>query len=53
MRWNHTNWQRLGLLERWQQTLKYRILLENYYLPGNLWRQIDAFVDHYNHRRYH
>ena len=30
-----------------------RILLENYFLPGDLERQIDAFVDHYNHRRYH
>ena len=39
--------------ERWHQTLKNRILLENYYLPGDLKHQIDAFVDHYNHRRYH
>ena len=29
------------------------ILLENYYLPGDLQRQIAAFVDHYNHGRYH
>jgi len=28
-------------------------LLENYYRPGDLRQQIDAFVDHYNHRRYH
>jgi putative transposase len=28
-------------------------LLENYYLPGDLEARIDAFVDHYNHRRYH
>ena len=33
--------------------MKNRILLENYYLPGHLRQQIDAFVDHYNHRRYH
>ena len=39
--------------ERWHQTLKNRILLENYYLPGDLEAKIDAFVDHYNHRRYH
>ena len=39
--------------ERWHQTLKNRILLENYFLPGNLERQIDAFVEHYNHCRYH
>ena len=40
-------------IERWHQTLKYRILLDNYYLPGDLERQIDAFVEHYNHVRYH
>ena len=34
-------------------TLKNRILLENYYLPGDLERQIEAFVEHYNHARYH
>jgi transposase InsO family protein len=42
-----------GKIERWHQTLKNRILLENYYLPGDLEAQIGAFVDHYNHRRYH
>ena len=30
-----------------------RVLLENYYLPGNLERQIGAFVYHYNNHRYH
>jgi putative transposase len=35
------------------QTLKNRILLENYYLPGDLDREIGAFVEHYNHVRYH
>jgi len=40
-------------IERWHQTLKSRILLDNYYLPGDLERQIDAFVAHYNHVRYH
>ena len=40
-------------IERWHQTLKNRSRLENYFLPGDLERQIDAFVDHYNHRRYH
>jgi putative transposase len=30
-----------------------RILLENHYLPGALKADIEAFVDHYNHRRYH
>ena len=42
-----------GKIERGHQTLKNRILLESYYLPGELRQQIDAFVDHYNHRRYH
>ena len=32
---------------------KNRILLENYYLPGDLEAQIEAFVADYNHRRYH
>jgi transposase InsO family protein len=45
--------QTQGKIERWHQTLKNRILLENYYLPGDLRQHIDAFVDHYNHRRYH
>src|SRR5271169_4264447 len=42
-----------GKIERWHQTLKNRILLENYYLPGDLEAQIGAFVAHYNHLRYH
>ena len=45
--------QTQGKIERWHQTLKNRILLENYYLPGDLEHQIKAFVDHYNNRRYH
>jgi putative transposase len=42
-----------GKIERWHQTLKNRILLENYYLPGDLEAQIGAFVADYNHLRYH
>ncbi|MFH5947774.1 transposase, partial [Roseomonas xinghualingensis] len=45
--------QTQGKIERWHQTLKNRILLENYYLPGDLEAQINAFVEHYNHQRYH
>ncbi len=45
--------QTQGKIERWHQTLKNRILLENYYLPGELEAQIDAFVQHYNNHRYH
>ena len=48
---NHPQTQ--GKIERWHQTLKNRILLENYYLPGALEQAVDAFVEHYNHRRYH
>ena len=45
--------QTQGKIERWHQTLKNRILLENYYLPGDLRQQIETFVAHYNHGRYH
>jgi len=37
-----------GKIERWHQTLKNRILLENYYLPGDLEAQIETFVADYN-----
>ncbi|PRY82341.1 integrase-like protein [Donghicola tyrosinivorans] len=43
--------QTQGKIERWHQSLKNRILLENYYLPSNLRQKIDAFFDHYNLRR--
>jgi putative transposase len=45
--------QTQGKIERWHQTLKNRILLENYFLPGDLEAQIGAFIEHYNHHRYH
>jgi len=45
--------QTQGKIERWHQTLKNRILLENYFLPGDLEAQIDAFIGYYNHQRYH
>ena len=45
--------QTQGKIERWQPTLKNRILLENYYLPGDLKASIGAFVERYNHHRYH
>ena len=48
---NHPQTQ--GKIERWHQTLKNRILLENYYLPGDLEACIGRFVDYYNHQRYH
>ena len=45
--------QTQGKIERWHQTLKNRILLENYFLPGDLEKQIETFVEYYNHQRYH
>lgn len=45
--------QTQGKIERWHQTLKNRILLENYFFQEDLEAQIAAFVEHYNHRRYH
>jgi len=45
--------QTQGKIERWHQTLKNRILLGNHYLPGALEAQVGAFVEHYNHARYH
>jgi putative transposase len=33
--------------------LKNRILLENCFLRGDLDGQMAAFIEHYNHRRYH
>ncbi len=62
---NHPQTQ--GKIERWHQTMKnvrrendppdrfliLLTLLENYHLPGALERAIAAFVEHYNHSRYH
>jgi len=45
--------QTQGKIERWHQTLKNRILLENYFLPGHLKAEIGTFVNYYNHNRYH
>jgi transposase InsO family protein len=45
--------QTQGNIERWHRSLKNQILLENYYLPGDLEQRIGEFVDYYNHERYH
>jgi transposase InsO family protein len=45
--------QTQGKIERWHQTRKNRIMLVNYYFPADLEALINAFVDHYNHQRYH
>ena len=45
--------QTQATIDRWHHTLKSWILLENYYLPGDLRQQIHAFVYYYNHGHYH
>ena len=40
-------------LERYHRSMKNRILLENYYLPGELELNIGEFVTYYNNGRYH
>ena len=40
-------------IERWHQTMKNRILLEHYYLPGDLEARIDGLIEHYNRHQYH
>lgn len=45
--------QTQGKIERWHRLLKNQILLENYYLPGELETRIGRFVDYYNNERYH
>jgi transposase InsO family protein len=47
------NPQTQGKIKRWHQTLKNRILLENYFLLGDLKGQIGKFIDHYNNHRHH
>ncbi len=42
-----------GKIERWHRSMKNQLLLENYYLPGDLKARIKAFVDYYNTERYH
>ena len=42
-----------GKIERWHRTMKDKVLLEHYYLPEDLERQIEKFINHYNTRRYH
>ena len=42
-----------GKIERWHRSLKNQVLLENYYLPGDLKARIAEFADYYNTERYH
>jgi len=43
----------LGKIERYHRSMKNQILLENYYLPGQLEARLAEFVDYYNNGRYH
>ena len=45
--------QTQGKIERWHRSMKNQILLNNYYLPGELHEHIQRFVAYYNHERYH
>jgi putative transposase len=45
--------QTQGKIERWHRSMKNQVLLENYYLPGDLKLRIGKFVEYYNHERYH
>lgn len=42
-----------GKIERYHRSMKNIIRLENYYSPEELETQLAAFVEHYNHQRYH
>ena len=45
--------QTQGKIERWHRSMKNQILLNNYYLPGELHEHLQRFVSYYNHERYH
>lgn len=45
--------QTQGKIGRWHQTMKNKVMLENYYLPGDLEQQIGQFIYYYNYQRYH
>ena len=45
--------QTQGKIERWHQTLRTRVLLENSSLPGALEEAISGFIDHYDEHRHH
>ena len=42
-----------GKIERWHRSMKNVVKLDNYYTPGELKISIGAFVEYYNHARYH
>jgi len=42
-----------GKIERYHRSLKNVVMLRNHYLPGELEREIERFVQYYNHERFH
>jgi len=40
-------------IERYHRSLKNVVNLLHYYLPGELEREIEGFVEYYNNQRYH
>jgi transposase InsO family protein len=40
-------------IERWHRLMKDQVLLENYYLPGDLKARLGEFIEYYNTQRYH
>jgi transposase InsO family protein len=42
-----------GKIQPYHHSMKNLLLLEHYYLPGELETRISEWVNHYNHHRYH
>ena len=42
-----------GKIERYHRSMTNVLLLDNYYSPDDLKAEIAAFVNYYNHERYH
>lgn len=45
--------QTQGKIERWHRSMKNQILLNHYYLPGELQEHLQRFISYYNQERYH
>jgi putative transposase len=45
--------QTQGKIERYHRSMKNVILLDNYFIPDDLEKEIDKFINYYNNERYH